>query len=89
MAGWGITRLADVTGLDYLGIPLAAAVRPLGDPARTVTAGPTFGDAATSAALAVARLWHASSSVPLPVARGAAPADFLTGYRIEGPRASA
>ena len=26
MAGWGITRLADVTGLDYLGIPLAAAV---------------------------------------------------------------
>jgi ribosomal protein S12 methylthiotransferase accessory factor len=82
MAGWGITRLADVTGLDYLGIPLAAAVRPLGEPTRLVAAGPTLAHAATSAALTVARLWHASTSVPEPIARGA-PADFLTGYRIE------
>ena len=82
MAGWGITRLADVTGLDYLGIPLAAAVRPLGQPARMVAAGPTLAHAATSAALAVARLWHASSSVPAPVARGAL-TDFMTGYHIE------
>lgn len=82
MAGWGITRLADVTGLDYLGIPMAAAVRPLSDPARMVAAGPTLAHAATSAALAVARVWHASSSVPAPLARSA-PADFLTSYRIE------
>ena len=82
MAGWGITRLADVTGLDYLGIPLAAAVRPLGEPTRMVAAGPTLAHAATSAALAVARLWHATSSVPDPVAR-AAPAELLTSYRIE------
>ena len=81
MAGWGITRLADVTGLDYLGIPMAAAIRPLGEPARLVAAGPTLADAATSAALAVARVWHASWSVPDPVARGA-PADFMTGYEV-------
>jgi ribosomal protein S12 methylthiotransferase accessory factor len=81
MARWGITRLADVTGLDYLGIPLAAAIRPLGDPARLVAAGPTLAHAATSAALAVAWLWHASCSVPGPVARGAC-ADFMTGYQV-------
>lgn len=81
MAGWGITRLADVTGLDFLGIPMAAAIRPLGEPARLVAAGPTLADAATSAALAVARLWHASCSVPDPVAHGAC-ADFMTGYEI-------
>jgi ribosomal protein S12 methylthiotransferase accessory factor len=82
MAGWGITRLADVTGLDYLGIPLAAAVRPLGEPTRLVGAGPTFTDAATSAALAVAKLWHASSSVPSPVARGTA-SDLQAGYELD------
>jgi ribosomal protein S12 methylthiotransferase accessory factor len=81
MARWGITRLADVTGLDYLGIPMAAAIRPLGEPARLVAAGPTLASAATSAALAVARLWHASCSVPGPVARGAC-ADFMTGYQV-------
>ena len=81
MAGWGITRLADLTGLDYLGIPMAAAIRPLSEPARLVAAGPTLADAATSAALAVARQWHASWSVPDPVARGAS-ADFMTGYEV-------
>jgi ribosomal protein S12 methylthiotransferase accessory factor len=81
MARWGITRLADVTGLDYLGIPMAAAIRPLGEPARLVAAGPTLADAATSAALAVAGLWHASCSVPEPVARGTC-ADFMTGYQV-------
>jgi ribosomal protein S12 methylthiotransferase accessory factor len=81
MARWGITRLADVTGLDYLGIPMAAAIRPLGEPARLVAAGPTLASAATSAALAVARLWHASCSVPGPVARGAC-VDFMTGYEV-------
>jgi ribosomal protein S12 methylthiotransferase accessory factor len=81
MARWGITRLADVTGLDYLAIPLAAAIRPLGEPARLVAAGPTLASAATSAALATARLWHASCSVPGPVARGAC-ADFMTGYQV-------
>jgi ribosomal protein S12 methylthiotransferase accessory factor len=81
MARWGITRLADVTGLDYLGIPMAAAIRPLGEPARLVAADPTLASAATSAALAVARLWHASCSVPDPVARGAC-ADFMPGYEV-------
>jgi ribosomal protein S12 methylthiotransferase accessory factor len=81
MARWGITRLADVTGLDYLGIPMAAAIRPLGEPTRLVAAGPTLASAATSAALAVASLWHASSSVSGPVARGAC-ADFMTGYQV-------
>jgi ribosomal protein S12 methylthiotransferase accessory factor len=81
MARWGITRLADVTGLDYLGIPMAAAIRPLGEPSRLVAAGPTLASAETSAALAVARLWHASCSVPDPVARGAC-ADFMTGYEV-------
>jgi ribosomal protein S12 methylthiotransferase accessory factor len=81
MARWGITRLADVTGLDYCAIPLAAAIRPLGEPARLVAAGPTLAGAATSAALAVARLWHASCSVPGPAARGAC-ADFMTGYQV-------
>jgi ribosomal protein S12 methylthiotransferase accessory factor len=81
MARWGITRLADVTGLDYLGIPMVAAIRPLGEPARLVAAGSTLASAATSAALAVARLWHASCSVPDPVAGGAC-ADFMTGYEV-------
>src|SRR5262245_49188425 len=31
MEAIGVTRLADVTGLDYVGIPVWAAVRPIAD----------------------------------------------------------
>lgn len=63
---YGITRIADLTGLDYLGLPAFTAIRPA---SHTLTA--TQGKGATgllariSAAMEAIELWH--SEQPLPV----------------------
>ena len=62
---FGITRLADITGLDFLGVPVAQAVRP---GAATVTVsqgkGATRAAAMVSAAMEAIELSCAENAVP-------------------------
>ena len=62
---FGITRLADITGLDFLGVPVAQAVRPA---AATVTVsqgkGATRAAAMVSAAMEAIELSRAEDAVP-------------------------
>ena len=64
---FGITRLADITGLDCLGVPVAQAVRPA---AATVAVsqgkGATRDAALVSAAMEAIELHHAEDAVPAP-----------------------
>ena len=81
---YGITRLADITGLDILGVPVAQAVRPL---AATMAVsqgkGATLEAAMASAAMEAIELHHAEDAVPPPVL--SAPAAGLgLGYEVTG-----
>jgi ribosomal protein S12 methylthiotransferase accessory factor len=62
---FGITRVADVTGLDVLGIPVVMSVRPL---AKLLSVsqgkGQTAELAAVSGAMESIELWHAEYAVP-------------------------
>jgi ribosomal protein S12 methylthiotransferase accessory factor len=82
---YGITRIADVTGLDVLGIPVMMAVRPL---ARSLTVSQGKGHtpllARISAAMESLELWHAEN-VPLSPVHRATPARELgLPYEIAG-----
>lgn len=74
---FGITRLADVTGLDVLGVPVVMSVRPL---AATLSVsqgkGATLELARISAAMEAIELWHAEHAVPA-AALGQVAADEL------------
>ncbi|TLQ38861.1 YcaO-like family protein [Streptomyces marianii] len=76
LTAYGITRVADVTGLDDLGIPVTMAVRPL---ARTLSVaqgkGASLDAARVSGALEAVEAWHGERAVPAPVER--APAEAL------------
>ncbi|MGW1496805.1 YcaO-like family protein [Streptomyces sp. NPDC002402] len=78
---YGITRVARLTGLDYLGLPVYAAVRP---PAQTlaVSQGKGASDllAKISAVMEAIELWHAEQ--PLPVITRAAAADLTLPYPL-------
>ncbi|MGC4814774.1 YcaO-like family protein [Micromonospora sp. DT228] len=67
---FGITRVADVTGLDTIGIPVAMAVRPL---ARSLSVaqgkGPTILLAKVSAAMESLEHWHAEHASPAVVGK--------------------
>jgi ribosomal protein S12 methylthiotransferase accessory factor len=83
MGDYGVTRVADVTGLDVIGIPVWLAVRPL---AATLAVsqgkGATNLHAKVSALMEAIELWHAESA-PLPVARSAtAAADLRLPYDL-------
>lgn len=64
----GVTRLADVTDLDMLGIPVYMAVRPT---SRTLSVSqgkaPTRTAAKVSGAMEAIELWHAENAVPSAV----------------------
>jgi ribosomal protein S12 methylthiotransferase accessory factor len=64
---FGITRLADVTGLDRIGIPVALAIRP---DARSVTVsqgkGADITSAKVSALMEAVEVWHAEN-IDLPL----------------------
>lgn len=84
LADYGITRVADVTGLDVLGVPVAMAVRPL---ARTLTVsqgkGQTLLLAKISGAMESLEFWHAEFNHP-PLSHRDVPArDLDLPYRIE------
>jgi ribosomal protein S12 methylthiotransferase accessory factor len=73
----GITRIADLTGLDVTGLPVAAAIRPLAVTAPVSTgAGPTAAAAREGAVLAALALWHAEARVPAAEAGGATAAEL-------------
>ncbi|MCF2127122.1 YcaO-like family protein [Strepomyces sp. STD 3.1] len=64
---FGITRVADVTGLDTLGVPVVTAVRPA---AKTLTVSQGKGTslllARVSAVMASVERWHAEYACPAP-----------------------
>lgn len=64
---FGVTRVADVTGLDTLGVPVVMAVRPT---AKTLTVSQGKGTstllARVSAVMESVELWHAEYACPLP-----------------------
>src|SRR5689334_3494323 len=60
MAAMGITRLADLTGLDRIGLPVFAAIRPNSRSVATSQGKGLTHDAARAAALMeAAESWHA------------------------------
>lgn len=80
---FGITRLADVTGLDTLGIPVVTAVRPL---AATLPVsqgrGADLVSAQVSAAMESLETWHAEYAVPPATVRRTPAAELGLPYRI-------
>lgn len=83
LAQFGITRVADITGLDTIGIPVVMAVRPL---AKTLSVSQGKGQslllAKVSAVMESIELWHAEHVVlPLVHSRTAAEQLALT-YRV-------
>ncbi|MGW4815199.1 YcaO-like family protein [Kitasatospora cineracea] len=65
LAGFGVTRLADVTGLDVLGIPVVMAVRPTSATLSVSQGkGADLVSAQVSAAMEAIELWHAENAVP-------------------------
>jgi ribosomal protein S12 methylthiotransferase accessory factor len=80
---YGVTRVADVTGLDMIGIPVCMAVRPL---ARTLSVSQGKGHslllAKISAVMESIELWHAEYGCPPPSNQGIPPADLDLPYRL-------
>lgn len=74
---FGISRVADVTGLDVIGIPVAVAYRPL---SRTLSVSQGKGHslllAKISAVMESVEMWHAEFACPVAT-RSAAPAHAL------------
>lgn len=69
---FGITRVADITGLDEVGIPVFQAVRPDGQIVAVSQGKGVTGELArVSAVMEAIEAWHAER-VPPPVARGSA-----------------
>ncbi|HEX8064821.1 MAG TPA: YcaO-like family protein, partial [Allosphingosinicella sp.] len=77
----GITRLADVTQLDRLGVPTYQAVRPL---ARSLSVsqgkGLTPAAAKASAVMESIELWHSETAEPASLVATVDEAERLTGY---------
>jgi len=67
----GITRLAELTGLDTLGIPVWAAIRPMGKSLSTQQGKGTSSDAARVSALMEALETFSAENITLPITRGA------------------
>ncbi len=83
MGDYGITRIADVTGLDILGIPVWMAVRPLSATlAVSQGKGATSLHAMVSALMEAIELWHAEFALPSAVKTAAAIADLNLPYDV-------
>ncbi len=81
---YGVTRVADVTGLDMIGIPVCMAVRPL---SRTLSVSQGKGHslllAKISAVMESIELWHAEYGCPQPDVQGASVVELNLPYRID------
>jgi len=81
LSEFGITRVADVTRLDNIGIPVYIAVRPLSETLATSQGkGATALLAKLSAVMESVELWHAEH--PSPPTFSAAPAHLRLPYRL-------
>ncbi|WTW95368.1 YcaO-like family protein [Streptomycetaceae bacterium NBC_01309] len=73
LRSYGVTRVADVTGMDDIGISVTVAVRPLG---RTLSVaqgkGTTLAAARVSGAMEAIEVWHGEHAVPKAALRGPA-----------------
>jgi ribosomal protein S12 methylthiotransferase accessory factor len=69
-AAAGITRLADITGLDTLGVPVWAAIRPMGKSLSTQQGKGISGPAARVSALMESLETYTAENVANPVVRG-------------------
>lgn len=80
---YGITRVADVTGLDDLGIPVTMVVRPL---SRTLSVaqgkGVSLDAARVSGAMEALEVWHAEQAVPPVDFRRVPAADLDLPYAV-------
>ncbi|MGW5477730.1 YcaO-like family protein [Streptomyces sp. NPDC004008] len=83
LPAFGITRVADLTGLDCIGLPVWTAIRPA---SATLTAsqgkGATDLLARLSAVMEAIELWHVEQ--PLPVTARAPAAELGLGYPVSG-----
>lgn len=84
LMSFGITRIADVTGLDTLGIPVAMAVRPL---AKLLSVsqgkGQTYLLAKVSAAMESIEFWHAEYAYPALAHRQVPAAGLALTYQLD------
>ncbi|AMW19582.1 YcaO-like family protein [Mycobacteroides chelonae] len=80
---FGITRVANVTNLDVLEIPVYTAIRPLGH-TLSVTQGKGIHliDAKVSATMEAIELWHIENAVPDPAVESVSAAELGVPYRI-------
>ncbi len=80
---FGITRVADVTGLDIIGIPVAVAYRPL---SKTLTVSQGKGQSAVlakvSGVMESIELWHAETAYPALAYERTAGADLALPYDV-------
>ncbi|MGY4988653.1 YcaO-like family protein [Streptomyces nigrescens] len=80
---FGITRVADVTGLDTLGVPVVMAVRPA---AKTLTVSQGKGTslllARISAVMESVELWHAEYACPAPEVLGTPACELTLPYDV-------
>lgn len=84
LGDFGITRVADVTGLDRLDIPVAMAIRPLG---RTLSVSQGKGGslllAKVSGAMEAIEMWHAECASPPTSAPRTPAVDLPLPYRFD------
>lgn len=84
LLSYGVTRLADVTGLDHIGIPVYLGIRPLG---RTLSLSQGKGTskilAKVSAAMEAIEMWHAENACPASVTRNMPPEELALPYDFE------
>jgi ribosomal protein S12 methylthiotransferase accessory factor len=86
LATFGITRCADITGLDCIGIPVYVAVRPQGRILQTSNGkGLTHVDAQVSALMEAIEHWHAEHPVA-PIRRACRAELTAKGRRALSPR---
>lgn len=84
---FGITRCADITGLDCIGIPVYVAIRPQGRVLQTSNGkGLRHVDAQVSAQMEAIEQWHAENPV-VPFRRASVEELRRSGDRIVSPRA--
>lgn len=83
LPAYGVTRVADVTGLDDLGIPVTVVVRPL---SRTLSVaqgkGMSLDAARVSGAMEALEVWHAEQAVPPADVRRVPAADLGLPYSV-------
>lgn len=83
LGDYSITRVADVTGLDTLGIPVTMAVRPL---ARTLAVaqgkGTTLDAARVSGAMEAIEAWHGERALPAVAVHRASARGLILPYPV-------